>query len=81
MNTTTATPDATTCPLCGRPNECANEIEKRTGIAQAKCWCTDATFSANLLARVPPQARRLACICAACAAADVSSPTGRPTAP
>jgi hypothetical protein len=81
MNTTTATFDATACPLCGKPNECANEIEKRTGIAQAQCWCTRADFSADLLARVPAQAHRLACICAACAAADINSTIGRPAAP
>lgn len=79
MNTTTL--DGATCPLCGKPNECAREIEKRTGIAQPQCWCQHAKFSAQLLARVPAPARRLACICAACAAADVSSAADRPAAP
>ncbi len=65
---TTAQPlDTARCPICGRPNECVNEIEKRTGIAQSDCWCTHADFSAQLLERVPPTARRLACICPTCA--------------
>ena len=33
------------------------------------CWCVAASFSDELLARVPPAARGRACICAACAAA------------
>jgi hypothetical protein len=31
------------------------------------CWCTQVDFGAELLARVPAEARRLACICAECA--------------
>jgi hypothetical protein len=44
------------------------EIERATGMKQEACWCAQVDFSAALLARVPPQARRLACVCAACAA-------------
>jgi hypothetical protein len=80
MNTTPAGVDPTHCPLCGKPNECAHEIAKRTGIAQPACWCAQAEFSAGLLDRVPAPARRLACICAACAA-GVSSPDDRPDGP
>lgn len=64
-----AQPDPSRCPLCGRDNRCAMEIERETGQAQPPCWCLSATFSAELLARVPPAARGQACICAACAAA------------
>jgi len=53
--------------LCGQPNRCANEIERATGVKQEACWCTQVEFSADLLARVPQAARRLACICARCA--------------
>lgn len=67
-------PSPELCPLCGRPNACAMEVERVTGASQPPCWCMDVDFGAELLARVPPAARRLACICARCAAA------GRPTA-
>jgi hypothetical protein len=46
------------------------EIERETGVKQGPCWCAQADFSAALLARVPPQAQRKACICATCAARD-----------
>jgi len=62
--------DASRCPLCGAANACAMEVERLTGQPQAPCWCMDADFSASLLARVPPERRRMACICARCAALD-----------
>ncbi len=64
--------DASLCPLCGQANQCAMELEKATGQAQPPCWCTraDIRFSQALLARVPPQARGQACICARCALAS-----------
>jgi hypothetical protein len=43
------------------------EIERATGIRQPPCWCTQVEFSPALLERIPPQARRMACICQACA--------------
>jgi hypothetical protein len=33
------------------------------------CWCTAMRFSPDLLARVPPELRHKACICATCAQA------------
>lgn len=60
--------DPTRCPLCGQANQCANEIERATGVSQPSCWCTQVTFDAALLARVPVAAQRQACICPACAA-------------
>ncbi|MDZ7921868.1 cysteine-rich CWC family protein [Rhodoferax sp.] len=57
------------CPLCGQANQCAMELERATGQKQPPCWCTQATFSAELLANVPAADRGKACICAACAAA------------
>lgn len=73
--------DTRLCPICGQPNQCANEIERATGVAQGSCWCTGVDFSSELLARVPAQAQRLACICAACAAKAVTRPAGPPAAP
>jgi hypothetical protein len=64
MNTTLK---ANICPLCGQINQCIMEIERETGIKQTEpCWCTAVKFDADLLARVPPEKRNLACICAAC---------------
>ena len=69
MSTVAPAIDPRCCPLCGQPNACANEIARATGQAQPPCWCTTVDFTPELLARVPPQARRLACICEACARA------------
>jgi hypothetical protein len=60
--------DPSRCPLCGQPNRCALEIEREAGVAPPACWCTQADFTSDLLARVPAAARGRACICAACAA-------------
>lgn len=57
------------CPLCGQPNRCAMEAARASGQPQPPCWCTTARFPPELLARVPEPARRLACICPACAGA------------
>jgi hypothetical protein len=59
--------DASRCPLCGEPNRCAMELERETGQPQSPCWCTQVDFTADLLARVPAEAKRQACICQACA--------------
>lgn len=58
------------CPLCGQENRCAMEVARATGEAPQPCWCTRVDFSAELLARVPREARRLACICEACARSE-----------
>lgn len=63
-----ATPiDPARCPLCGQANRCALELERAAGAAPSPCWCTQVAFDARLLARVPAPARRLACVCRACA--------------
>jgi hypothetical protein len=46
------------------------EIERETGQPQPACWCMEVDFSADLLARVPQGQRRMACICARCAAQE-----------
>lgn len=79
MNSTAL--DPTRCPICGQPNRCANEVERETGVKQDPCWCTGIDFSADLLARVPVAAQRRSCICAECAAKQVSSPSAPPAAP
>jgi hypothetical protein len=58
--------DATRCPLCGETNEC--------GIAagQSTCWCFSTSIPADVLERIPEEARGTACVCAKCAA--TSSP-------
>lgn len=71
---TPSTPDPTRCPLCGQSNQCAGQIERSTGVKQPPCWCTTVRFDATLLARVPPEAHRLACICRACATASPGTP-------
>jgi hypothetical protein len=63
----TTPPDPRSCPLCGQPNRCAMETARATGAAPQPCWCTQVDFGAELLARVPAAAQRLACICPACA--------------
>lgn len=73
MDTATPAIDPCRCPLCGQPNRCANEVARATGVAQPPCWCTTAIFAPELLARVPAEAQRKACICAACAGAAASS--------
>lgn len=57
------------------------EVERETGVKQDACWCTGADFGADLLARVPAAAQRQACICAECAAKQVSPPSGPPAVP
>jgi hypothetical protein len=43
------------------------ELERVTGEKQPPCWCTQVDFHAELLARVPQDAKNRACICPACA--------------
>lgn len=65
--TQNTSPNPALCPLCGQGNQCAMEVEKATGQKQPPCWCTQVAFDADLLARIPPEARNQACICPACA--------------
>jgi len=43
------------------------EVERATGAKQPPCWCSQLTFEATLLARIPETAYGKACVCAACA--------------
>lgn len=73
--------DASRCPVCGEANRCAIELERETGQPQGPCWCMQAGVSPEALARVPAEARGLACICARCARGAVApQPVQRPVA-
>jgi len=67
MSLPVSSADPTRCPLCGGVNACASALERITGQAQPPCWCMTAAISAEVLARVPPQARGQACVCQRCA--------------
>ncbi|MDM7457595.1 MAG: cysteine-rich CWC family protein [Tepidimonas sp.] len=69
VNETPGRADPARCPICGGSNACAMERKRQTGLDQPPCWCTQVQFSAEMLDRIPPNARGLACICARCAAA------------
>ena len=71
---TTPTSDPTRCPLCGGDNRCAMELERATGQPQPPCWCVDAAFPPDLLARLPQEAEGKACICATCVARFAGQP-------
>jgi hypothetical protein len=63
-----ATPiDPSRCPLCGQPNACSMHAAQVSGEPVQPCWCATQTFSAELLARIPLQAQRKACVCQGCA--------------
>jgi len=66
MQTTALPTDPTRCPLCGGDNRCAMEVQKATGEPQPPCWCVTETFTPDLLARLPEEAKGKACICARC---------------
>lgn len=51
------------CPLCGGPNGCA---PAQSGSFASPCWCQTQGIDAQARARVPPQLRGKACICARC---------------
>ncbi len=57
--------DPLVCPICGNPNACVNLSTKDKN---KSCWCNDPSiqFPDELLAMVPLEARRKACICKSC---------------
>jgi hypothetical protein len=56
------------CRLCGEKNACALEA----GIA-SPCWCTNATFTIDALARAAAAGGAPRCICARCAKGESGS--------
>lgn len=53
--------DPSRCPLCGTDNDC--------GLAKGKgvCWCSSIKIPEEVLDRVRPEARGVACVCRDCA--------------
>jgi hypothetical protein len=52
------------CPLCGKPNECAQAGCSGTA---ADCWCMSVVIPAEVLAKVPEDKVGKVCICRRCA--------------
>jgi len=48
------------CPLCGGDNTCA------VAAGEHGCWCFSESIAAEVLERVPPYARDVACVCRRC---------------
>lgn len=57
-------PSEHTCPICGRPNECAMA---KTGNPDAPCWCREVTINPDALTRARKIAGNKSCICKQCA--------------
>ena len=57
------------CALCGESNQCAMASAAST---ESPCWCTQVSFTAELLASVPLSARGKVCICQRCVTASAS---------
>jgi len=58
---TNMTMESSRCPLCGQPNECGIAAGKST------CWCFTTKVPAEVLKKISPAARGVACVCKACA--------------
>ena len=58
------------CPLCGESNQCAMAPAAST---ESPCWCTQVSFTAELLASVLLSAQGKACICQRCVNASAST--------
>lgn len=56
----TTAPNPSTCPLCGRSNQCGACMKAMP------CWCVEIMIPAALIARVPAASRNKACICQHC---------------
>lgn len=61
------------CPLCGQTNQCA----VAAGLPPEHCWCMQARIAPEVLERIAPEQRRLACVCPTCG--QDLSPTGTPS--
>ncbi|MCK4725871.1 MAG: cysteine-rich CWC family protein [Anaerolineales bacterium] len=54
--------DTSRCPLCGGPNRCALAADP----SASECWCDSENIPRELLAQIPGNAVRRACICQKC---------------
>ncbi|WKB50649.1 cysteine-rich CWC family protein [Eleftheria terrae] len=68
--------DTTRCPLCGASNRCVMAASPGAGDPGLPCWCTTVQFDPAQLARVPEAARKLACLCPACAVRQAAGGEG-----
>jgi hypothetical protein len=48
--------------VCGEANQCGAER------GDSNCWCFSIRISEGVIARVPPEAQNVACVCERCAA-------------
>jgi len=66
------------CPLCGQANACTRAFGADPG--PAPCWCESVDIPSIVLAGIPAALQGKACLCAACARADLgaSPPPPRP---
>ena len=53
-------PDPRRCPLCGNFNDCG------VAAGQESCWCFTEAVPAEILKRIPAEARGIACVCRRC---------------
>ncbi|UCE84065.1 MAG: cysteine-rich CWC family protein [Deltaproteobacteria bacterium] len=56
--------DKSTCPICGKPNDCL--MARENPPTDEDCWCRFEHFSENLLKRVPSNKRGRVCVCRDC---------------
>lgn len=61
----------TRCPLCHGDNGCAPAA---SGSFETPCWCTGLRIDPHVLARIPAEARGVACLCRRCAGAPAPGP-------
>ncbi|MCQ4251432.1 cysteine-rich CWC family protein [Pseudomonas stutzeri] len=63
----TDSPDASRCPICGEPNQCALSDP---ATATQPCWCFTAGIAPDARERIPADALNKACICLRCACGE-----------
>jgi hypothetical protein len=56
--------DPARCPLCGDFNDCG------VAAGEGNCWCFTQRIPAEVLKRVPAEARGIACVCRFCASSQ-----------
>lgn len=59
--------DPCRCPLCSHDNYC------RVAAGKGVCWCFAQPIPEEVLTKVPPDARGIACLCESCAHGQTDS--------